>query len=111
MVRLTRHFAAPKPTSVNAVLLDRLSDDTSDLVRLLGEEDCQSLGAHLPHLSDHFRRMCMAVKVLMVQSERDRPDLGRLLIRTQITFTYRMMIVRCHFVWGRFRFSFSRPRP
>ena len=111
MVRLTGHFAAPQPTPVAAEWIDELCIDTSDLLRLLAEEDCQSLRTHLPHLRDDFRRICLALKLLMVQSERDRPDLGRLLIRTQITFTYWMMIVRFQMAWSRFRFSSSQPRP
>jgi hypothetical protein len=110
MVRLTRHFAGPPPISVTGGWLDQLSNETTDLLRLVGEEDGQSLRTHLPRLKVDFRRICMAVKVLMVQSERDRPDLGRLLMRNQITFTYRMMMVRFQLAWDCFRFSFSRPR-
>ena len=132
MVRLTRHFAAPQPISVTAEWLGQLSIETTDLLHLLGEEDhqvlhtqpgftpklatkhhiqrCQLLQEHLPRLKDDFRLICLAVKVIMVQSERDRPDLARVLVRSQITFAYRMMKVRLHLAWGRLRwFSFSRP--
>jgi hypothetical protein len=132
MVRLTRHFAAPQPISVTAEWLDQLSIETTDLLHLLGEEDhqvlhtqpgftpksatkhhiqrCQLLQEHLPRLKDDFRLICLAVKVIMVQSERDRPDLARMLVRNQITFAYRMMTVRFQLACGRLRlFSFSRP--
>src|ERR1017187_8696340 len=132
MVTLTRHFAAPLPISVTAEWLDQLSIETSDLLRLLGEEDhqvfhtqpgftpksatkhhiqrCQLLQEHLPRLKDDFRLICLAVKVIMVQSERDRPDLARMLVRNQITFAYRMMTVRFQLACGRLGlFSFSRP--
>src|ERR1035441_9099990 len=132
MVRLTRHFAAPQPISVTAEWLDQLSIETTDLLHLLGEEDhqvlhtqpgftpksatkhhiqrCQLLQEHLPRLKSDFRLASMAVKVFIVQSERDRPDLARALVRSQMTFSYRMMMVRLHLAWGRLRlFSFSRP--
>lgn len=132
MNRLTRHFAAPPPISVSAEWLDQLSIETTDLLRLLGEEDRQVLHTqpgfthksatklrmqrwhllqeHLPRLKDDFRLLCMAVKVIIVESKRDRPDLARVLVRSQITFAYRMMTVRFHLACGRLRlFSFSRP--
>src|ERR1017187_6971682 len=132
MVRLTRHFAAPQPISVSAEWLDRLSFETTDLLRLLGEEDHQVLHSqpgfthksatnlrmqrwqllqeHLPRLKDDFKLICMAVKVIIVQSKRDRPDLARVLVRSQITFAYRIMMVRFQLACGRLRlFSFSRP--
>jgi hypothetical protein len=94
MVRLTRHFAEPQPIPLTAEWLDELFIETTDLMRLVGEEDGRSLHTHLPRLKDDFRRICMAVKVIMVQSERDRPDLARVLVRSQVTFAYRMMIFR-----------------
>ena len=110
MVRLTRHFAAPQPIPITAEWLDELSIDTTHLVRLLGDKDCQPLRTHLPRLNHVFRLIRMAVKAIMVQSERDRPDLARVLVRSQITFAYRIMKVRLHLAWGRSRwFSFSRP--
>ena len=132
MVRLTRHFAAPQPISVTAEWLDELSIETTDLLRLLGEEDhqvlhtqpgftpkspakfhierCQLLHEHLPRLKSDFRLASMAVKVIMVHSQRDRADLARVLVRSQITFAYHMMMVRFQLACGRLRlFSFSRP--
>jgi hypothetical protein len=132
MVRLTRHFAAPQPISVSAEWLDQLSIETTDLLRLLGEADhqvlhtqpgftpksatklriqrCHLLQEHLPRLKSDFRLATMAVKVFIVQSERDRPDLARVLVRSQITFAYHMMTVRFQLACGRLRlFSFSRP--
>ena len=132
MVRLTRHFAAPQPISVSAEWLDQLSIETTDLLRLLDEEDHKVpptqpgftpksatkfrmrrrhlLQEHLSRLKDDFRLLCMAVKVIIVESKRDRPDLARVLVRSQITFADRMMMVRLHLAWGRLRWSsFSRP--
>ena len=94
MVKLTRHFVEPQPIPMTADWIDALSIDVDDIVRLLGEEDCPSLRTHLPHLRDDFRRICMAVKVIIVQSNCDRPDLARVLMRNQMTFAYRMMRAR-----------------
>lgn len=93
MVWLTRYLARP-PITVTAERFDELFAKTTDLMRLLGEEDGQVLRTHLPRLKDDFKLICMAVKLIMLQSERDRPDLARLLVRSQITFAYRMMRVR-----------------
>ena len=111
MVRLTRHFAAPQPNSLTAEWLDELSVETTALLHLIGEKDPQSLRTHLPHLKSGFKLICTAVKVIIVQSKRDRPDLVRALAGNEMTFAYRMMVVRLEFAWDRFRFSCSRPRP
>ena len=112
MVRLTRHFAGPQVISVTAAWIDELSVETTDLLHLLSEKDGQSLRTHLPRLRDDFRLICMAIKFLIVQSSHDRPDLARVLVRSQITFAYRMMVVRFDLAWDRWRlFSSSRPRP
>ena len=111
MVRLTRHPAGPPSISVTAEWLDELSIETANLLHLLEEEDSQSLLTHLPHLKNDFKLICMAIKVIIVQSKRDRPDLARVLARSQMTFAYRMMMARFQLAWGRFRFSCSRPRP
>jgi hypothetical protein len=102
MVKLTGHFTGPPPISVTAEWLDQFAVETTDLLHLLGEKDGQSVRTHLPHLKDDFRLICMAIKVIMVQSNCDRLDLARVLMRSQITFTYRMMMVRFQLVRYRF---------
>jgi hypothetical protein len=102
MVRLTCHFAGPPPISVTAEWLDQLSIETSALLRLIGENGGQSVRTHLPRLRADFRLICMAVKVIIVQSNRDRPDLVRVLVRNQMEFAYRMMMVRFQLVRYRF---------
>jgi hypothetical protein len=102
MVRLTYHFAAP-PISVTAEWLEELSVETTVLLRLAGESDSQTLRTHLPQLKSDFKLISRAVKVIIVQSKRDRPDLVRALARNQITFAYRMTMVRLRFAWRRFR--------
>ena len=51
---------------------------------------------YLESLSVDYSRVCHAVKLLMVQSAKDRPDLAALLVKQRITFTLRLMIVECH---------------
>jgi hypothetical protein len=102
MVKLTRHFAAPQPISVTAEWLDQLSIEATDLLRLVGEEDGRSLHTHLPRLKDDFKLICLAVKVIIVQSNRDRPDLVRVLVRNKMTFAHRMMMVRFRLVYRRY---------
>jgi len=49
---------------------------------------------HLRHLKNGFRLICMALKIIIVESKRDRPDLAWVLARNQMTFAYRMMTIR-----------------
>jgi hypothetical protein len=102
MVKLTGHFTGPPPISLTPEWLDQLSVETTDLLRLIGENGGQSVRTHLPRLRDDFRLICMAVKVIIVQSNRDRPDLAWVLVRSQITFTYGMMMLRFQLVRYRY---------
>ena len=116
MVRLTRHFAAPQPISVTAEWIDELSIDATHLLRLLDEERfqffrtepdftpkmatklriqrCQLFHERLRHLDNDFKLVCMALKVIIVESKHDRPDLAWALVRNQTTFVCGMMMVR-----------------
>ena len=122
-VKLILHFAAPPSIPVTAEWLDELSADVTDLLRLLDEEEsqflrtqpgfppkpapklssrrCRLLKRHLSRLENDFRLACLAIKVIIVQSERDRSDLAWLLIRNQVKFTSRMMMARFQLAWGR----------
>ena len=92
---LTRHFATQKSVSVTPEWLDELSVETGELLRLAGEEPdiqrCQRLHEQLPRLKEDFKLICLAIKVIMVQSNRDRPDLAWALVRSQVTFAYRVV--------------------
>ncbi len=48
---------------------------------------------YMQQLSEDFGRICKAVKVLMVHSQVDRPDLAGLLLKQQFTFSLAMMQV------------------
>jgi hypothetical protein len=51
---------------------------------------------YLNCLSVDYGRICSAVKLLMVQSAQDRPDLAGLLVRQRVTFTLRLMMAECY---------------
>ena len=56
---------------------------------------------YMHQLSADFERVSKAVKVLMVQSKTDRPDLAGLLMKQQFTFTFAIMTVECKlFLYG-----------
>jgi hypothetical protein len=105
MVGLTRHFAAPMATPVTAEWLDEVSSNATEVLRVIDGEDPQTLRAHLPRLKGDFKIICMAVRAIIVESKRDRPDLGLVLVRSQITFAY----FRCQLAWSNLRSSLSRP--
>ena len=124
MVKLTRHFASPQPISVTAEWIDELSIDATNLLRLLNEERfqflrtqpdftpkmatklriqrCQLFHERLRHLRNDFKLICMALKVIIVESKQDRPDLAWVLVRNQMTFAYGMMMVRFQLVRYRY---------
>ena len=58
---------------------------------------------YLRHLSVDFHRVCTAVKFLMLQSKRDRPDLAAVLVRQQTLFAFGMATVEARlflYRWG-----------
>jgi len=52
------------------------------------------LQAYLRCLDADFKRFCVALKVVLVQSKHDRPDLASVLLRNQLEFAWRMMIIQ-----------------
>jgi hypothetical protein len=57
----------------------------------------------LKSLNQQFRQVGMALKTILVQSERDRPELASRLIRAQIRFSVQMLVVRFRLLrygWG-----------
>jgi hypothetical protein len=54
-------------------------------------------------LQSDFGRVCSAIKLVMLQSKHDRPDLAVALIRHQLAFATGMVMVQCRltlFSWG-----------
>jgi len=125
LVKFTRHFASPQPLPVTADWIDEFSMDRHrPMLRLLSQEDlhflraqrnftpqmakrfriqrCQIFRAYLRQLDSDFKRLCMALKVVMVQSQHDRPDLALVLLRNQMTFACGMMMIQVQAVGYRY---------
>lgn len=120
-VKLSLHFASPHCLPATSEWIDELSIDRyQPMLRLLDEEDfqflrtqpgftpemaakvridrCRLFKKYLWSLEKDFKRTCMALKVLTVQSEHDRPDLASVLLWTQITFAYGMKMAEFRLV-------------
>ncbi len=63
---------------------------------------CRILQQYLSNLDIDFRQVGGALKLLMVQSQQDRPDLASALLRGQMTFGCRMSVVYCQLFCYRF---------
>src|SRR5260370_15315191 len=59
----------------------------------LRAQRCQIFRGYLRCLDKDFKQVCMALKLVMVQSQHDRPDLSAVLIHHQIMFTSGMLTV------------------
>ena len=59
---------------------------TRDMESKLRAQRCQVFRGYLRCLTSDFQRVCMALKIVMVQSEQDRPDLASVLMHQQILF-------------------------
>src|SRR5690349_16597360 len=64
----------------------------------LRSQRCQIFRGYLRCLNADFSRVCAAIKIVMLQSRRDRPDLATALIRHQMLFAAGMLIVHCRLV-------------
>jgi hypothetical protein len=116
--RILSHDSGPSPSP--EWLMQLSTERYRPMLRLLSEEDiaflraqpgfrpsmaaklraqrCQILKAYLRSLDADFRRMCVGIKALMVQSHQDRPDLARLLFQHQLKFSAYMMLVKVRMV-------------
>jgi hypothetical protein len=124
LVRFARHFASLRPLPVTADWIDEFSIQRYvPMLRVLSQEDlhfllsqpgcskqmakrfriqrCQVFRAYLVQLDSDFKRLCMALKVVIVQSKHDRLDLVVVLLRNQMTFAYRKMRVQFQAVFYR----------
>jgi len=64
---------------------------------------CQIFRGYLRCLSADFGRVCAAIKVLMLQSRSDRPDLAVALVKSQVAFASGMISVQFRlflYRWG-----------
>ena len=121
-----RRLTAPTTLPVTAAWIDELSVDRyQPMTRLLGEDDfhfirshagssrkrttefrrqrCELFQSYLRCLHSDFQRVFMALKIIMVQSRYDRPDLAQLLLRSQRAFIFGLVMVEARvflYRWG-----------
>jgi hypothetical protein len=125
-VVLRKLAAGPRTLPVTAEWIDDLSVERyRPMLRLLSEDDlsflasqpgytpqmgrrfrlqrCQIFRNYLRWLRSDFGRVCTALRVLMVQSQYDRPDLATFLMRQQLAFAVGMVSIQFHlflYRWG-----------
>jgi hypothetical protein len=71
----------------------------------LRAQRCQVFRDYLRGLEADFRRVCTAVKVLMLQSQFDRPDLASVLVQHQVSFALGVAVVKVRLVFFRWGLS------
>jgi len=71
---------------------------TPRMVARLRRQRCQIFRGYLQCLEADFQRTCTALKLLMVQSRYDRPELASVLVRAQVDFACGMLLVRLRLV-------------
>lgn len=67
---------------------------TSAMLSQLRRQRCRVFRGYLRSLSSDFSRVCLALKLLMMQAGEDRADLASTLVRTQIAFACGMAVVQ-----------------
>jgi hypothetical protein len=67
---------------------------TPDMAKKLRAQRTQIFRGYLRNLEIDFGRVCSAIKVVMLQSKHDRPELAEALVREQVTFACAMLSVR-----------------
>jgi len=76
---------------------------TPRMLETLRRQRRQIFRGYLRCLQGDFGRVCSAIKLVMLQSQHDRPDLATALIRHQFTFACGMLLVHCRLTlygWG-----------
>jgi hypothetical protein len=76
---------------------------TPEILNKLRSQRCQIFRGYLRCLQSDFGRVCSAIKLVMLQSRHDRPDLAAALVRHQLMFATGMIMVYCRlalFQWG-----------
>ena len=126
-VAIVRKMGAPNPTlPVTAEWIEELSTDRyRPMMRLLDSRDigflrsqagftpkmesklraqrCQIFRGYLQCLDTDFKRVCLALKVVLVHSQQDRPDLSAALVEHQMRFASIMLGVHVRlflYRWG-----------
>jgi hypothetical protein len=125
LLALARHFSTPPRLPVTVSWITDLSIDRyRPMLHLLNEKELRylrtqpgftpkletalriervkSFRGYLRNLDDDFKRICSALKVLMVQSKHDRPDLAAALMLSQMKFALGMMTMQLQLVHYRY---------
>ncbi len=71
---------------------------TPDMAKKLRSQRAQIFRGYLRSLEIDFGCVCVAIKLVMLQSRHDRPELAETLLRQQVTFACAMLSVRLHLV-------------
>ena len=71
----------------------------------LRKQRCQIFRGYLKSLNTDFQRVCAVLRVLMLQSQYDRPDLASALLRARLDFTKGMLVV--HFRLSLYRLGLA----
>jgi len=74
---------------------------TPRMARKLRTQRYHIFRGYLRSLSTDFRRISAALKLLLLQSQEDRPDLAGVLLRQQINFACSLMVVHFRLVFYR----------
>ena len=114
---LLRKIASPQvglilwDTWIDELSVDRYQPmmrilDTTDFDRFRGQPGfsqkrlmelrfsrCRIFRVYLGLLQTDFQRVCMAIKLLMTESDCDRPDLASTLLKTQARFAFGLAVV------------------
>ena len=76
---------------------------TSKMESRVRAQRCQIYRGYLQCLNMDFQRVCTALKLVLVQSEQDRPDLSSILLHNQILFATGLLAVHFRLMlygWG-----------
>jgi hypothetical protein len=66
---------------------------TPSMEKKFRRKQCRIFHAYLRHLTATFGRMTLALKLVMLHSPHDRPDLAKTLIRSQVAFAVGLLFV------------------
>jgi len=76
---------------------------TPGMATKLRTQRCQIFRGYLRCLNTDFARVCAAIKLVMMQSKHDRPDLASALLRNQLLFAAGIAAIQCRLLlyrWG-----------
>ena len=75
-------------------LLRRQQGFTRNMETQMRRQRCQIFRGYLKSLRGDFGRVCLALKLLMLSAGSDRPDLARVLLRSQLEFACGVLVLQ-----------------